>query len=338
MNRFLIIPHIQIHNANALSSPYTIGFPAMTAWLGGVHALQRKLGADQFKELVFTRTAVACHSIDLQTYKGRGDYMHSIIGTGNPLDKNGERPSFIEEARCHLTVSLVLEYEGVDQDHADAFLATVKTQLSTLKLAGGDILAFKKPELQKVNGANDLAKLTRKLMPSYVLKERRDLMIEAMQNQGDNIDAIAALLDYLTVQHRSEGLSPKGEGWVRGNQNKEKSLFISPHPNLLPEGEGVHTLHSTVLADEAGQTEWTAKRKTAGWIVPIATGFHGISALGGAENQRDPDTPHRFAESLVTLGEFVMPYRIKCLDDLLWHSHYDAENHFYLIQQHNRNA
>ncbi|HEY8095447.1 MAG TPA: type I-F CRISPR-associated protein Csy2 [Methylobacter sp.] len=292
MNRFLIIPQIKIHNANALSSPYTIGFPAMTAWLGGVHALQRKLAAAQFNELAFTRAAVACHAIDLQTYKGRGDYVHSIVGTGNPLDKNGERSSFIEEARCHLTVSLVIEYQGVGVDDEDAFLAAVQAQLTALKLAGGDILEFKKPELLKVKGADDLAKLTRKLMPGYVLKERRDLMIEAMQNQGDNIDAISALLDYLTVQHRSE-------------------------------------------TDEADQTVWTAKRKTAGWIVPIATGFHGISALGSAENQRDPDTPHRFAESLVTLGEFVMPYRIKRLDDLLWRSHYDTENNFYLIQQHN---
>ena len=293
MNRFLIIRRLQIHNANALSSPYTIGFPAMTAWLGGVHALQRKLNAAQFDELVFTRSAVACHSIDLQTYKGRGDYVHSIIGTGNPLDKNGERPSFIEEARCHLTVSLVIEYQGVDADDDDAFLEAVKTQLNTLKLAGGDILDFNKPELLKVDGNTDLAKLTRKLMPSYVLKERRDLMIEVMQSQGDNIDAIDALLDYLTIQHRSE-------------------------------------------ADESGQIEWTAKRKTEGWIVPIATGFHGISALGKAENQRDPDTPHRFAESLVTLGEFVMPYRINRLDDLLWHSRYDAENNLYLIEQNNR--
>ena len=41
--------------------------------------------------------------------------------------------------------------------------------------------------------------------------------------------------------------SPEGEGWVRGNQNKEKSLFKSPHPSLLPEGEGARTLESKVL-------------------------------------------------------------------------------------------
>ncbi|MCK9637514.1 MAG: carbamoyltransferase HypF [Methylobacter tundripaludum] len=36
--------------------------------------------------------------------------------------------------------------------------------------------------------------------------------------------------------------SPEGEGWVRGNQNKEECLFSCPHPNLLPEGEGAHVL------------------------------------------------------------------------------------------------
>ncbi|MGZ8160519.1 MAG: cobaltochelatase subunit CobN, partial [Methylobacter sp.] len=42
--------------------------------------------------------------------------------------------------------------------------------------------------------------------------------------------------------------SPEGEDWVRGNQNKEKSLFESPHPNLLPKGEGAHTLKPTALS------------------------------------------------------------------------------------------
>jgi hypothetical protein len=37
--------------------------------------------------------------------------------------------------------------------------------------------------------------------------------------------------------------SPAGEGWVRGNQNQGKMLILSPHPNLLPEGEGAHSLN-----------------------------------------------------------------------------------------------
>lgn len=290
MKRLLLIPQVKIHNANALSSPYTIGFPAMTAWLGGVHALQRKLNAKQFNALTFTSVAVSCHNIDLQTYKGAGDYVYSIIGTGNPLDKTGSRPSFIEEARCHLTVSLVIEYQGVDIDDSDEFIAAITTELhSGLKLASGDILSFNPPMLFKMSDEKAQQQLLRKLMPGHVLIERRDLMVEAME---DGQDAIDALLDYLKISFSSE-------------------------------------------QDEAGNTEWTSHKKAKGWIVPIATGFHGITDLGLAENQRDFDTPHRFAESLVTLGEFIMPYRIKKIDDMLWHYHADLEKNLYLCQQNN---
>ena len=115
IRQLLLLPHIKIHNANALSSPFTIGFPAMTAWLGATHALQRKLNSDGFEVLRFKATGVVSHKTDLQTFKGVGDYVYSIIGTGNPLDKDGNRPSFIEEARIHLDVSLVIELEGLEK-------------------------------------------------------------------------------------------------------------------------------------------------------------------------------------------------------------------------------
>jgi CRISPR-associated protein Csy2 len=99
MKRVLFIPHIKVHNANALSSPYTIGFPAMTAWLGAVHALQRMLNQGEFDSVTFNSVAVVCHNIDLQIYRGKGDFVNSIIGTGNPLDKNGNRPVFIKNLK-----------------------------------------------------------------------------------------------------------------------------------------------------------------------------------------------------------------------------------------------
>jgi len=272
MKNILLIPRIKIHNANALSSPYTIGFPAMTAWLGAVHALERKLKAAEFDDLQFKSMGVVCHKLDLQTYKGDGDYVHSIIGTGNPLDKSGKRPSFIEEARCHLDVSLVIEYENLGLD-IDGFMETVDHLLQgNMKIAGGDILTFLPSELYSVHDEASIRKLLHKLMPGYCLIERRDLMLKAM---AEGLDGIDAMLDYLKVTHR-----------------KEK-----------------------------------------GWIIPIATGFQGITELGTAENQRDPDTSHRFAESIVTLGEFVMPHRITDLDNILWHYNADLENNLYLCQQ-----
>ena len=70
----------------------------MTAWLGAVHALQRHLRQNGFREVKLTSVAISCHQFDLQTYKGPNDFVQSIIGTANPLDKKGTRPAFIEEA------------------------------------------------------------------------------------------------------------------------------------------------------------------------------------------------------------------------------------------------
>ena len=52
IRRFLLIPHIKIHNANAMSSPYTIGFAALTGWLGAVHALERHVQQQLLAQLI----------------------------------------------------------------------------------------------------------------------------------------------------------------------------------------------------------------------------------------------------------------------------------------------
>lgn len=289
MRYFLLIPHLKIHNANAMSSPYTIGFPAMTAWLGAVHALQRKLHAQGF-DIELSKVAVSCHDFNLQTYKGRGDFVHSIVGTANPLDKDGNRPAFIEEARCHLEVSILIEIESSGVKKREQLLAYIDGLVGSMKFASGDVLSFKKVEILDFDEDEDqgqqLRPILNKLMLGHVLIERRDLVLASM-NEGK--DALDAVLDYLKVTHSS-------------------------------------------IQDEDGKVVWASKRKVQGWLVPIAVGFQGISELGQAKNQRDANTPHRFAESVITLGEFVMPYRIESIEQLLWQYHVDLENSLYLCQ------
>ena len=296
IRRVLLLPHIKVHNANALSSPFTIGFPAMTAWLGAVHALQRKVNASGLPNVNFEKAAVVSHDMNLQTKTG--DFVQSIIVSKRPpstkkelTDFNaGSAPSFIEEARCHLDVSLLIEYPRIGRDDEEVLIEQVTHHLNaSMKMAGGDILSFQKPRLHRIEEGNDaeLRRLTRQLMPGYAIIERRELMIEAMK-QGQ--DAIDALLDYLAIHHRCEKY------------------------------------------DEENVT-WTSHRKTSGWIVPIATGFHGITEVGQTKNQRAPDTPHRFAESVVTLGEFRMPHSIHTLDEILWRYHTDMEKNLYMCQQ-----
>lgn len=297
IRRLLILPKIKVLDANALSSPFSVGFPAMTAWLGFTHALQRHLNELDYDELRFINTAVVNHEFNMQAHKGEGDFVYSLIGTANPLTKDGSRSSFIEEARCHLMASLVIEWQGNEDellDESPLFIEQVIKQMHTMKLASGNIQSFSQPEIMTIDTENDrhFQQLKRQLMPGYLIVERRDLMIEAMAQQK-NVDALEAMLSYLTVHHHCH-------------------------------------------QDEKGEVSWSSQRKVSGWLVPIATGFQGISELGQAKNQRDPNVLHRFSEWVVTLAEFVMAHRIQKLDDMLWHYHTDAQKNLYLCQQNNQ--
>jgi len=41
MGALILIDHLKIQNANAISSPLTIGVPSITAFMGFAHQLQR---------------------------------------------------------------------------------------------------------------------------------------------------------------------------------------------------------------------------------------------------------------------------------------------------------
>ncbi len=270
MKDILLIPNIKIHNANALSSPYTIGFPAMTAWLGFMHALERRLPAE-FSDIKFTGLIVSCLDMTLHTHKGKGDYVNSIIATSNPLDKSGKRPSFIEEARCDIEVTIAIECH-MDFIDYDNFTDFIDKTLHTMKIASGDLISFKASRHIEVENVEPL-RLTKYLMPGFCLISRQELMQESMQ-QGK--DAIDAMLDYLKITTDIE---------IDENHSVKKS---KPY------------------------------KKEKGWIVPIAIGYQGISELGNLRNSRDSMTPHRFSESIVTLGEFKMSYHFETVDEMMW--------------------
>jgi len=254
----------------------------MTAWLGFMRALERKLSPTEFKDIKFTGIIVSCLDMDLQTYRGKGDYIQSIIATSNPLDKLGKRPSFIEEARCDLEVTIAIEYELGVFNHK-RFIQVINNKLHTMKLASGDITSFKPIFLKQVEN-NKPRELT---MPGFCLVTRQDLMKHSMQEGKDAIDA---MLDYLK------------------------------------------TTTSIEVDENHKVTKNKPTRKEEGWIVPIAIGYQGISETGKLRNTRDATTPHRFAESVVTLGEFKMPYRFETVDEMIWRYKVYENDDLYLCQ------
>ena len=307
MRQFLIIPHIEVQNANALSSSLTIGFPAMTAWLGAVHALQRHLNQDGFELLKFSGVGVICHDFDFHI---GGDKFTSYVSASkrspttkreyNSFKKSNSLP-LIPEGQCDLTVTLFIEYNGLSRiAEKDNLISSMKNRMhQNMRIAGGDVIKIRDPEICNVSNEGESKKLLGKVMPGYAITERRDLMIEAMESGKDALDA---LLDYLAIEYTPHVEEDEGE------PQKGKKKIV-----------------------------WTSGRKTSGWIVPIATGFQGITPLGNVRNQRDPNTPHRFAESIITLGEFILPTQAKSVDNILWHYRVDHEKAMYLCEQEKKN-
>lgn len=286
MKQILLIQKLKIHNANALSSPYTIGFPAMSGWLGFMHNLQRKLSID-FTAIQFNGIAVSCHNIDIHSHKGEKDFNHSIISKRNPMGKNGKPTAFIEEARCDLEVSIAIEYKNLDEQKIEDFYTKINNILHQSKVVSGDVLSFdKKIRTFKVEENKDFKNFIRYLMPGFCLVSRQDLMQKEMQ-QGK--DAIDAMLEYLKV-----------------------------------------TTNITIGEDKKQTKNFSRKEK--GWIVPIPLGFQAISELSEVENSRDNQTKHSFAESVISLGEFIMPYRFDDVEQLFWRYKPDIDNNLYLYE------
>ena len=294
--KYLVIPHLHIQNANAASSPYTVGFPAMTAWLGMIHALQLRLQKNEvLRKISLPRMGISCHAYDMQIFSDRDNYYGYLIGTANPLKKSKktgefERPPFVEESRCHLEISLLVEVAGLEGGLEENFLQAVCQELPRLKAAGGDIIlqAGECEQWQVITVRDDdeqaERRIKRLLMPGYVLKERQDLMKPVAGR-----DALDNLLGALQVEYT---VDKDKEGKVTGWQRKK------------------------VLAD--------------GWLVPIAVGFRDLSGKIKVEGQRSYDYEHHFVEPLVTIGEFFMPYRLESLREMLWEYVYEAADGLYL--------
>ncbi len=280
---YLLLPHIKIQNANALSSSLTVGFPAVTAFLGFAHLLERLLIQNGF-DVHIPKLAICVHDFSLRWYKESQYDFYSFIVTANPLNKKGDRPSFIEEPRCYMDVSILLETSNSLSDDAIRF---IQQTIKTLKLASGDVLdtgnAFYFPS--ETLSDKEFLRLKRKVMPGYWLLERSDLVREGMLR---GLDAMQALLQVLKTTCTI----------TKHNCEEEKN--------------------------------W--KKTTPGWIIPIAVGYQGLTPCHYAINQRDVSKKHRFAESIVTLGEFKMAHRISSLNEILWRYQYLPKENLYLCK------
>lgn len=305
MDALLILRNIRVENANAVAG-LTWGFPAISNYLGFVHALSRRLPADL--ELKLEGCGVVCHNQQIQSYQPRGWGDHVFALTRNPLTQKEISPSFNEEGRMHMMVSLLIPIMGVLDDRCE--LKELKLLIEKLalsqRLAGGTIISIGAVDLEEPPENYEKLQLferkqLRKLLPGFALVQRSDLLAEhtgSRVSSDPNADPLDAWLDFSAIKFQAE----------------------------LPDG----------VIDEQTPAEWNYVPKPGGgWLVPMATGYRGISDLhepGQVARSRDSTTPFRFVESVYSIGEWLSPHRATNLTQLIWRYYAEPETGWYLCR------
>lgn len=316
-NAYLVLPRLQVQNLNTISSPMTWGAPSITAAMGFMLALQRKIPFEWTLDLL--TVGMVIHDFEPQI---NGRYVRKFNLTRNPLGKDGKTPGITEEGRAHATISLVFGVY-IDGNTADSELLqerawAIQQLASSMRFAGGSIIHNTKnwhsPKLQVLGDDEEgnekrLAKLKRSLLPGFALLSRDDLLLAHTQTLQAENPALTAL-----------------DAWLDLSRINKRCLVTQKE-----QADG--TVKETV--------EWKSDReKGSGWLVPIPVGYSALSELyeaGEVQNARDPNIPFRFVESMYSLGEWRSPHRLASLSELLWYSTANNEAGIYRCVNQNSN-
>ncbi|MCT6868072.1 MAG: type I-F CRISPR-associated protein Csy2, partial [Gilliamella apicola] len=192
---YLFFDHVKIHNANAISSPLTYGFPAISGFLGAIHALNRKIESDH--PIYLDGVLIACHDCDVQVYRPNNYADYTFRLTRNPLAKNGDTRSIIEEGRVHLDVSLLVEVKIDDMEtlynteQQQSFIKQMKQKLYQQRIAGGQVISIENVSLLSSDESDK--SLSKLLLPAFVLVEAQQELQEItaeLQQKDPNATAL----------------------------------------------------------------------------------------------------------------------------------------------------
>lgn len=274
LNYYLFFDHVKIHNANAISSPLTYGLPAISGFVGAIHALNRKI--ESTDPIYLDGVLIACHECDVQVYRPNDYSDYTFRLTRNPVAKNGDTRAIIEEGRVHLDVSLLIEvkienFEALyDDDQKNEFVNQMKQKLYQQRIAGGHVLEIGDAKLIPSDASDET--LANLLLPAFVLVEAQQDLQEItaeLQQQDPNATALDALIETAMLHH---------------------------HPQ------------------EKEHWQTTSVKQGRGWLVPIPLGYQAISPLfaaGKLQEARSNEYQSQFVECIYGLGKWVFPLRLK---------------------------
>ena len=306
---YVLFKQVVIEGANTISSPLTYGFPAITGFLGSFHAMSRKMADDErLSEVSLGGVLLACHDCQPQIYRPNTYHNYTFNQTRNPIKKDGKTASIIEEGKCRVVMSFVVELlaeqllSPEQQAHA---VKQTKQWIQQQRMAGGSVQGMARFEPVQFFDSSDISAVIPHLLPAFVLMDAQSDFAHIIDEvKADNPDAtpLDALID-------------------------------------------VCALHHIPKTQKNGDTKWSPMtRKTGhGWLVPMPIGYQGIFErfeAGVMQHTRNPEYPSHYVEAIYSLGKWVYPQRLTAIGgnhdiaNAFWRYHYDVDHALYLVTQH----
>lgn len=302
----LVLPHLRVQNANAISSPLTHGSPSTTAFLGLMWALERKAHTDGLG-LQFNAIGAVIH--DHQEQITDDGFIQAFRLTRNPIDKDGSTAAIVEEGRIHLDITLIFAVQSAalqNSSVATAIARQVLDLLGEMRIASGTLIPSSAPSWKQTPYVVSLPsdrqerqqlfnQFKMRLLPGFVLVERSDLLEQRHQTLLETNPSSTRLDAWLS-------LSRINWRW------QDESI------------------------DPETKAQWRHDRQSLGWIVPIPLGYGALTELlpaGSVANARDRATPFRFVESLYGIGQWLSPHRLHALQQLFWYTDSQPQDGLY---------
>lgn len=310
----LVLPRLRVQNANAISSPLTWGFPAMSGFVGFMHALERRLSDAHYLE--FHQVGVVCHRHEIlaspNSYNEKQFHLtRNPIHKASLINRDGSltSPAIPDDGRMHLDISLIFAVSGdncaLDEAARAELARDIHEEVCGMRLAGGSVFGAQtghkndEPRLVSLpDNADEYEKafrrLRRCLLPGFalVLNEK-------------------ALTDRQTDLHARGAASDRLNAWL-----------------------DFARLHRDCRIDSENDIHRWEIRSSPGWQVPIPIGYGALGDLhepGEVANTRDTTTPFRFVESLYSIGQWVSPHRLNRPEALLWYVDNDVTRGIYRL-------
>lgn len=286
--QYLLLERIKVQNANAISG-MTYGFPGITNFLGFAHALSRNAEKEAIG-VSFQGTAVICHGHQVHAKRPSewADYTFAL--TRNPLTKDAKTAPINEEGRMDMTVSLLIEIDGLsqgDRDKTEQVEQWASNLVPFLRLAGGQITTLNSaqiiaPSMQKV--------ALRQLMPGFALIDKSDALasyFEQLKREQPDATLLDAWLDFYKLKYKA-----------------------------------------TAREEDQIKADWDYVAKPApGYLVPIVVGYKAISPLyepGQVAGARDVGAPVSFVEAAHSIGQWQSVHRFKNIEEMAWRYSYES--------------